>query len=91
MLENGRIFAELRIDFPRFDAGEARKIRCPTLILNRERSPLWLRRIADLLGKSIADAQTAIIKGAAHLPHTEKPEESNRKVLDFIAGSRRAA
>jgi pimeloyl-ACP methyl ester carboxylesterase len=39
---------------------------------------------ADLLARSIPDAQKAVMPGAAHLPSMEQPEQFNRLVVEFL-------
>ncbi len=84
MLENAHTVGELRTRFPRFTKSEAGRISCRALILNGESSPLWLRRIGVLLGRSIPGAHASTIAGARHFPHVEKPAEFNSKVLEFL-------
>ena len=40
--------------------------------------------IAEVLTRRIQAAQKAIIRGTAHLPNMEKPEEFNQIVLEFL-------
>jgi len=91
MLENGRTVGELRTQFPKFTAAEAGRIECRTLIISGESSPLWLRRIAGLLGSSIPKAQLETIPGTAHFPHLENPREFNRRLLMFLGEGRKPA
>jgi len=88
MLDNGRTIGELRTRFPSFTASEAGKIACRTLIVSGESSPLWLRRIATLLCRSMPNARLETVSGARHFPHLENPQEFNRKVLQFIDGGK---
>ena len=39
---------------------------------------------ADLLEKELPNVRKAIMHGTAHVPNMERPEESNRIVLDFL-------
>jgi pimeloyl-ACP methyl ester carboxylesterase len=87
MIENGRTVGELRAEPPAFTAEEAQRIACRTLIISGESSPLWLRRIAELLGRSIPNAAVEAIPGTRHFPHVENPLEFNRRVLQFLAES----
>lgn len=84
MLENGRTVGELRTRFPRFTPAEARHVACSTLILNGESSPVWLRRIGELLGRSIPGAKVSVVPGTRHFPHVENPALFNEKVLAFL-------
>lgn len=40
---------------------------------------------AELMGRTIAGAQTAVITGTAHLPSMEQPTLFNQLVLNFLA------
>ena len=84
MLDNAKTIAELRTEFPRFTSGDARRIASRTLIVNGERSPLWLRRIGELLQSSIAGSEKVVIPGTRHFPHMEAPRLFNEKVLGFM-------
>ena len=84
MMDNVRTIAELRTSFPRFKASDAARIPCKTLVVNGESSPLWLRRIGELLVRAVSGAEGATVSGARHFPHLENPEQFNSKVLDFL-------
>ncbi len=86
MLDNARTIAELKTKFPRFTPVEAGKISRPTLVVNGEQSALWLRRIGDLMAKSVPGAQRVLVPGSRHFPHMENSEFFNAKVLGFLEG-----
>jgi pimeloyl-ACP methyl ester carboxylesterase len=86
MLDNARTIAELRTNLPQFKP-HVGKISCRTLVINGERSALWLRRTGELTAKSVPHAEAAKISGSRHFPHLENPSEFNSKVLDFISKS----
>lgn len=86
MLDNARTVGEQRTDFPRFTAAEAGKIKTPTLIINGESSALWLRRIGEMLVRSIPGARRETVGGARHFPHMENPGSFNKAVLGFVGG-----
>lgn len=88
MLDNARTIAELKTEFPRFTAEEARKISARTLILNGESSSLWLRKIGELLAGAVPKAKAVRVPRARHFPHMENPEFFNEKVLTFLEGAR---
>ena len=52
MLDNARTIAELRTKFPPFKA-QIGRIACRTLVINGEKSALWLRRIGERTASSI--------------------------------------
>lgn len=87
VLDNARTIAELRTEFPRFTAKEARKISARTLVVSGESSSLWLRRIGELLTRAIPKSETARVPRARHFPHMENPEVFNEKVLAFLERS----
>jgi non-heme chloroperoxidase len=86
MLDNARTVAELKTDFPKFTAEEARRISARTLIVNGESSSLWLRRIGELLAKTVPRAEAVEVSGARHFPHIENPEFFNERVQTFLEG-----
>jgi len=88
MVENGITVGELKTKFPKFTKDEASKISCRTLIINGESSPKWLRRIGELLAKSIERSEYTRISGAAHFPHVQRPAEFNKVVKDFLSTSK---
>ena len=78
MLDNARTIAELRTKFPPFKA-QIGRIACRTLVINGEKSALWLRRIGELTASSIPHARSAKISRARHFPHIENsPSSTNR-------------
>ncbi|MDA4125464.1 MAG: alpha/beta hydrolase, partial [Thaumarchaeota archaeon] len=84
MLDNARTIAELRTDFPRFTAEEARRISSRTLVINGEASALWLRRIGELLAGAVPRARRVLVPGARHFPHMENPEGFNAQAISFL-------
>ncbi len=85
MLENVRTIAELKTRFPRFTSADAKRISIPTLLVNGEASPLWLRKIGTLLSDSVPGAESVRVPGARHFPHMENSDFFNEKVLAFLA------
>ncbi len=85
MLENGRTIGELKTKFPVFRKGEASLIPCRTLVLNGASSPLWLRKIGELLSKAIPKSDYALVAGSAHFPHIQNPGEFNRRLRAFLS------
>ncbi|MDV3294158.1 MAG: alpha/beta hydrolase [Nitrososphaerales archaeon] len=85
MLENGRTIGELKTRFPAFRKAEASRISCRALVLNGESSPLWLRKIGELLAKAIPKSEYARVPGSAHFPHIQNPVEFNRQLRAFLS------
>ncbi len=85
MLENGRTVGELKTKFPAFRKEEASRISCRTLVLNGESSPLWLRRIGELLAKAIPKSEYSRVPDSAHFPHIQNPAEFNGRLRAFLS------
>src|SRR5713101_9272328 len=83
--ENERTVGELMAEVPVFGREEAAKISAPTLLIHGTDSPKVLHAIVDRLGKSIPRSEIAVVSGAAHFPHLEKPEEFNELLLGFLS------
>lgn len=60
------------------------QIKVPTLVIVGELDDDSEMAIADVLTTHIKDAKKVVIKGAAHLPNMEEPEEFNQIVLEFL-------
>ena len=68
-------------------AGRLAEIRAPTLVLVGSRDVADIQRIGDLVAEQVPGARKETVEGAAHIVNMEKPEEFNRLLLDFLAGS----
>jgi 3-oxoadipate enol-lactonase len=64
------------------------EIAVPTLILVGEHDVGDMQRIAERLAAEIPGARYELIKGAAHVPNMERPQEFDRLVLGFLADGR---
>jgi len=84
MLDNAKTIGELRTKFPSFTSKEVGKISCPTLVLNGERSALYLRRIGELTTKAVPGAKRVVVPGSRHFPHMENPTFFNESVMGFL-------
>jgi len=84
MLDNAKTIGELRTKFPSFTSKEVGKISCPTLVLNGERSALYLRRIGELTTKAVPGAKRVVVPGSRHFPHMENPTFFNDSVMGFL-------
>ncbi len=83
--QNEKTVGELMAEVPVFGREEAAKISAPTLLIHGTDSPKVLHAIVDRLGKSIPRSEIAVVSGAAHFPHLEKPEEFNELLLGFLS------
>lgn len=64
---------------------EAEKIDIPALILCGEHDKLTPPKLSDKIHSSIKNSTLKIIPGAGHMLMTERPEEFNTTVLEFLA------
>jgi len=88
MKENARTIREVRAPVPRFTREDAGRIRCPTLVLGGGSSPVWLRRIADLMAASVPRSKRLSLSGAAHFPHLENAPAFNAALARFLRDQR---
>jgi non-heme chloroperoxidase len=84
MLDNARTIAELRTRLPPFKA-QAGKISCRTLVVNGERTAVWLQRIGQLVARAVPRSEALVVSASRHFPHLENAEEFNAAVLKFIS------
>lgn len=63
------------------------EIRVPTLVVAGDLDTPRTLEAARVLAEGIAGARLAYVRGAAHLPNMERPEEFNRLVLEFLSES----
>lgn len=68
-------------------AGRLGEVRVPTLVVVGDLDTPQTLEAADALAKGIPGARLGVIRGTAHLPNMERPEEFNRLVLDFLGGA----
>jgi len=69
---------------PPYSAESAAMIRCPTLIIDGQKSPRMFRRNAEALAGWIRDAQRETLAGASHGMNVANPAGFNRALLAFI-------
>jgi pimeloyl-ACP methyl ester carboxylesterase len=62
------------------------RISVPTLIIWGERDTLMPLRDAWELREAIPGSRLAILRGAAHNPHIDRPADFNRILLRFMEG-----
>jgi pimeloyl-ACP methyl ester carboxylesterase len=68
-----------------FQEPEIRTITCPTLVLWTDKNPIHGTDAADRLEAIIPGAEKHIMRGCAHWPQWERPEEHDRVVGTFMA------
>jgi len=66
-------------------AGRLEEVRVPALVLVGDLDTPQTLEAADALARGIPGARLEVIKGTAHLPNMERPEEFNRLVLEFLS------
>ena len=62
------------------------EIRAPALIMYGDLDVPAVPQIAAHLERGIQGARTVVMRGTAHVPNMERPQEFNGIVLDFLAG-----
>lgn len=82
VLENER--AEAGAGPERRPDGSPCDVRAPTLILHGDLDLPDIAAIAEAYEREIPGARRVVMRGAAHLPSLELPEEFDRLVLDFV-------
>lgn len=69
-------------------AGRLGEIRAPALVVVGELERPEMLAAADLLVREVPGAERAVMRGTAHLPSMERPEEFNPLVEDFLGRPR---
>lgn len=64
--------------------GRLGEIKAPTLVVVGDEDLPHAAANAEVITSNVASARSAVIRGAAHLPSLERPEEFNRLLLDFL-------
>jgi pimeloyl-ACP methyl ester carboxylesterase len=59
-------------------------IYAPTLLIVGDEDQPRIFAAADLLEKELPNQRKVVMRGTAHLPNMERPEEFNRLVLEFL-------
>jgi 3-oxoadipate enol-lactonase len=65
-------------------AGRLNEIKAPTLLIIGDEDVPFMFPVAEVLEKGIPNIKRVDMKGTAHLPPMEKPEQFNQIVLDFL-------
>lgn len=81
-----RLFAPNIAEFY-WQEADIRKIACPTLVLWTDKNPIHGEDAADRLETIIPGAQKYIMRGCAHWPQWERPEEHDDVVARFLTGN----
>jgi pimeloyl-ACP methyl ester carboxylesterase len=61
-----------------------REIHVPTLIVLSDKDKVFNIKVGEYVYKNIQNSRKVVISDCGHLPFIEKPEEFNRKALDFL-------
>lgn len=67
---------------------DLRSITAPTLLIWGEKDPLVPPAVGTLMREGIPDSRLLVLKGAAHVPMFDRPDEFNKVLVDFFAGDR---
>ena len=80
-----KAFARLIRAFKKLNiTGELKKIKCPSLIISAEEDIIKPPKYGKIIADNIKNSEFHIIKGAAHAVFTEKPDEVNKLLNDFL-------
>lgn len=63
---------------------QIRSINAPALVVSGAESPLFLRRLADLLASLLPHSQRLVVPSASHLMHLQNPTALNAGLLLFL-------
>ncbi|CAG9177038.1 alpha/beta fold hydrolase [Cupriavidus pinatubonensis] len=77
---------QMRDPLPAYTREAARDIRCPTLLIDGQKSPRMFRSTVEKLQEWIGGAQRQTIAGASHGMNIANPSAFNRAVAAFSAG-----
>jgi pimeloyl-ACP methyl ester carboxylesterase len=64
------------------------EIQAPSLVVVGDSDQPFTLAAADLLASELPNARKVVMRGTAHLPNMERPEEFNGIVLEFLEGTR---
>ena len=67
------------------------QIRHRTLVMTGDEDTLIDPKNSEILAKRIPNAQLLVFEGLRHAFHLERPELSNKAIIEFILGTRREA
>jgi pimeloyl-ACP methyl ester carboxylesterase len=60
------------------------QIQAPTFVISTDLDTSVVQTAAAIMAERIPHARHAVIRGAAHLPNLEQPEEFNRLLREFL-------
>jgi pimeloyl-ACP methyl ester carboxylesterase len=63
-------------------------IEAPTLVISGEGDPIIPREMGERLSRQLRRGSFAVMKGAAHNPMWERPQDFNRLLIEFAGGTR---
>jgi len=72
--------------FPPLSDAEVRGVATPTLLLHAERSPKFLRLLADRLEELLPNVGRIEVPDASHIMHEDNPGVVNEAILAFVGG-----
>ena len=69
---------------PRLDPDTVASIRCPTLLLEGERSPRIFSHLMDYLQELLPNSERVTIPDASHILHEDNPAEFHQVIESFL-------
>lgn len=72
--------------FPPLSDEQVRGVSTPTLLLDGERSPAFLRRLSDRLEELLPNVRRVEVPGASHIMHEDNPQVVNEAITGFLRG-----
>jgi pimeloyl-ACP methyl ester carboxylesterase len=87
----GTLVRQFADPLPAYTSDATKRVRCPTLLIDGEKSPDIFRRNVTTLADWIPDARRQTIRGASHGMNLAHPSAFNRHIDEFIvaAGDKR--
>jgi len=70
--------------FPPLSDDEVRSVRTPTLLMNGQQSPAFLRLLTDRLEELLPSVERVEVPNASHLMHEDNPSVVNDAILAFL-------
>ncbi len=72
-------------DFVRLDSTAIQSLNIPVLLLDGNRSPVYLKEISEELHRLLPDSQRLTLENSSHGLYFEQPEQADRAVMEFLA------
>jgi pimeloyl-ACP methyl ester carboxylesterase len=73
--------------FPPLSDEQVRGVTAPTLLLNGQQSPAFLRRLSDRLEELLPNVRRVEVPDASHIMHEDNPQVVNEAIAEFLSGT----